>query len=506
MTDLIISPTWNAPGETLRHTWEGVLNVDQFRWLVRKDCQDHLRMAHAEIGGRIVRAVGMLCDEMRVVGRNPNLARQEGQEGTRTNFQIIDYVIDELLALGIRPMITTCFIPAVLSGGSATVFDTKSITSMPKDFAAWGRLIGELVQHLVDRYGRAEVRNWYFEVWNEPNLKGSFWDRDTDNEFDGLYGTLWTTTWRAIKKVDEGFRVGGPSAARGEWLQGLLEFSRREKCEPDYIISHVYNNDSDPKNSKHSPFIGSQADRAPDSPNYTRGVVRGARKILDDWGFKGEVHWNEWGTSWFPSQPLREMPQEAAWLCRTMGEVGQLGTYFGYWALSDIYNQVGYGRETFHHNYGMLNLQGLRKPAWFAHMLLSKLGDKRLPATVANGSEDLGTIVSSSPSGRQALVFASQYNDASTRTNHRVRIKLPSRPAKGLRLWRLNEDENNILALWRGMGSPAYLNADERGYLQSQNKLTACYPKEVVVEEDAAGCWASFDLPAPGVALLEIPE
>lgn len=504
MTDLTISPTWTAPGEAFRHSWEGVLNIDQFRWMVRKDTLGHLKLAHDELGGRIVRAVGILDDEMRVLGCDPLNARKPGSSAVRSNFQVVDYVIDELLDLGIRPMITTAFVPSALSAGKATVFDTKSITTMPKEFAAWGALIEEMVRHFVGRYGKAEVRNWYFEVWNEPNLKGSFWDKETDNTYDGLYGKLWTTTWRSIKAVDHGLRVGGPSAARGEWIQSLLEFSRRERCEPDYIISHVYNNDS--AHGQHSPFLGPDADRANDSPNFTRGVVRGARKILDDWGFRGEVHWNEWGTSWFPSEPMREMPQEAAWVCRTMGEVSQLATYYAYWALSDIYNQVGYGRETFHNHYGMMNLQGLRKPAWFAHMLLAKLGDRRLPAQIAGGDEDLNAIVTSGPGGRAALVYASQYNAPQQFRRHEVRVKLPGAPAKGVRLWRINEDENNILALWRAMGSPAYLNAAERAYLREQNHLQVCYPREVQVEQAADGHYARFALPAPGVALLELPD
>ena len=35
----------------------------------------------------------------------------------------------------------------------------------PKDYDAWGRLIGALVQHWVDRYGLDTVKTWYFECW-----------------------------------------------------------------------------------------------------------------------------------------------------------------------------------------------------------------------------------------------------------------------------------------------------------------------------------------------------
>ena len=41
----------------------------------------------------------------------------------------------------------------------------------PKDFKKWGDFIRAFVTHLRERYGDAEVRTWYFEVWNEPNAQ-----------------------------------------------------------------------------------------------------------------------------------------------------------------------------------------------------------------------------------------------------------------------------------------------------------------------------------------------
>jgi xylan 1,4-beta-xylosidase len=180
----------------------------------------------------------------------------------------------------------------------------------------------------------------------------------------------------AIKEVDASLRVGGPSAARGDWVLDLIEFGRKNDCEPDYIITHVYNND--PEWAALSPFDGPQEDKASKSPHFAAAVMRGVRRELDTHGFKGEVHWNEWGRSWLPHDPVRETANEAAFVVKTMAEVSQLADYYAYWCLSDIYDQVGYGREPFHGNYGLLNLQGLRKPAYHAFQLLSLLGDERV--------------------------------------------------------------------------------------------------------------------------------
>jgi|GEM_PF-5245991 len=58
-TAMILTPAWNNPGQPFRHSWEGLGNIDQFRWFVRADCQEHLAFAHEELGLRHVRAVGM---------------------------------------------------------------------------------------------------------------------------------------------------------------------------------------------------------------------------------------------------------------------------------------------------------------------------------------------------------------------------------------------------------------------------------------------------------------
>ena len=54
----------------------------------------------------------------------------------------------------------------------------------PRDYKKWAELVYQWVRHAVDRYGRAEVETWYWEVWNEPNI---FYWRGTPEEYHRLY-------------------------------------------------------------------------------------------------------------------------------------------------------------------------------------------------------------------------------------------------------------------------------------------------------------------------------
>jgi xylan 1,4-beta-xylosidase len=478
---------WAAPTEPFRHSWEGLLNVDQFRWLVRRDMQEQLQMARDELRGRHVRAVGIFDEELRVFGPDPKEYDAGPNRRVRLNWQVVDYVVDSLLDIGINPMITTTFTPPHMASTEMVTFSTRARTGPPRDLAAWEELIAAATRHFVNRYGRATVRDWYFESWNEPNLR-NFWD-GTQEQFHAL----WQATWRGVKGVDAGIRLGGPSTARAEWIREFIVFGRQHDCAADFVIGHVYNNDSEL--GALSPFAGPQEDKRSRSPHFASGVMRGARALLDELGYTGELHFNEWGRSWLPFDPVRETAAEAAFVCRTMAEASQSADVYAYWCMSDIYDQVGYGAEAFHGNYGLLNLQGLRKPVWHAFQLLSRLGRRRLPAQLTDGPALAGAIATRDDNVARLLVFAEA---AETATAEPVTITCPVPTGQPrVRLHRISSSENNILHHWQQLGAPPNLTREQTRALAKTNGLAESAPP--VVRDRTA----QFTMESPGVALLE---
>ena len=494
---LRLRPRWTDPGEAFRHTWEGVLNIDQFRWLVRADVQEQLALAHQELGGRHVRAVGMYDDEMRVFCPSPGAFMGYEPPEPRTNWQMVDSVMDALLDRGLNPMFTTTFVPSALASGPLTVFSTKAHTSPPKDLHAWARLVQESVTHAVDRYALAVVRQWYFEVWNEPNLQGWFWGGDRDQFFQ-----LWRATYDAIKAVDADFRVGGPSCARAEWIDELLEFGQRHGCSPDYVIGHIYNNDSS-GDAALAPFAGAQLAENNTSPDAAINAIRSVRERLNRHGYRGEIHWNEWGRSFHGVDRRRETPAEAAFIVRLLAETSQQADAFAYWCLSDIYDQVGYGREAFHGGYGLLNLQGLRKPAYHAFTMLSRLGTRRI-FVEGDGVDSFCHAIATAPQQGKAhlLIYGYEHEDSATTCSVDVEVDLPPQ-TRGVQLYRIDSGENNVVADWRALGSPAYLSRAQTAELAARNTLQASSARPRLLGHDGA-VHAKFVMERPGLALLEI--
>lgn len=495
----VIQPEWHRSGTPLKHSWAGLGNIDQMQWVLRRDVQEHLAMAKSDLGLRHVRAVGMFDQPFWVYDRNPaNFGNADRQDERRTNWRVVDYAFDSLQSIGLNPVLTLCFTPIGLASGTQTVFDTRSNITPPKDWKEWERLVGDCVRHCLERFGPTVVRNWYVEVWNEPNLSG-FWTGGQQG-----YWELYKRVYSTVKSIEPTLKIGGPSSARGEWVREMLEFGSQNNCLPDYVISHCYNNDNIGTGAPLSPFEGPKQDRETKSPSFTVGVVKGIRKIIRDFGYKGEFHMNEWGLSWHPFNPVRETANEAAFIVKTMNEVSQVADYFAYWCLSDVYNQMGYGREAFHGNYGMISLDGLKKPAYFTHELLNRLGDQQVSVQGKGLNESVNAFASRSKQGIQVFAyrFDIEYEVGMMVRKYRTEIELPPEiDPSTLKLFKIDSQNNNLINQWHAIGSPTYLSKNEKESLLAGNFLTNSQEFKL---EKLANCYRlSMDMEGPSVAFVE---
>jgi xylan 1,4-beta-xylosidase len=148
------------------------------------------------------------------------------------DFTIVDHIIDTYLARGIHPYLEIGFMPQEMTAASAGVpyrrpwkpgVDYKGITAgwsyPPRDYDKWAELVYQWTRHNVERYGRAEVQRWYFEVWNEPNL--DFYWLGTPEDFYRLHDYAIDAVRRALPSA----RVGGPDVAGsgGAFMDGFLK-------------------------------------------------------------------------------------------------------------------------------------------------------------------------------------------------------------------------------------------------------------------------------------------
>ena len=128
---------------------------------LRADWQRQLTYAHRQCGFQYIRMHGLFDDDMGVY--------REERASREYNWQYIDELYDFLHSIGMKPFVELGFMPDALASGSKTIFWYRGNVTPPRDMNKWADFIRAFVVHEQERYGDAEVRTWYFEVWNEPN-------------------------------------------------------------------------------------------------------------------------------------------------------------------------------------------------------------------------------------------------------------------------------------------------------------------------------------------------
>jgi xylan 1,4-beta-xylosidase len=420
---------------------------------LRASAQQHIRTAAAEIGFKYLRFHGILSDDMRLVGRDKN-------GSLRYNWQMLDELFDFMLAAKVRPFVELSFMPKALASGEQTVFSWKCNVTMPRSLDEWSQCVRTVLGHWVERYGIGEVRQWYFEVWNEPNLRDFFAGTQED------YFKLYQASASAVKQVDGAFRVGGPSSARGSWVEEFLAFCAATRTPVDFVSTHIYADDDaffTTQPGFQSKYLG---------PDYIANVVKHVHEMVRGSAFPHiQIFWTEWNSSWHPDSPWRETANHGAFILRTIRKVTPYVDGFSYWVLTDVYEEGFYPNKAFTNMYGLVNLNGLRKPSYFAYHCLAILGNSAKPLDCAGLDDNLNGWRAVHRKGCDILLY--YYQDWS------VTLAPPSRTVtlsltkmKRAAISRIDAANNNIIAAWNAMGAPDNPTPKQIDKLRSKNEFS----------------------------------
>jgi xylan 1,4-beta-xylosidase len=432
-----------------------------------------LRLAHRELGVEAVRAHAILHDELGVY-------REEDGRPIH-DFTQIDAVYDELLEIGLRPIVELGFMPHDLAREpQATVFDYRAIVSPPRDWERWSDLIRDLVAHLVARYGADEVRGWAFEVWNEANLS-VFWSGS-----QAEYLRLYEVTARAVKAVDPRLRVGGPASAAAGWIDELLAHCAATGAPLDFLSTHTYGN-----------------------------VPLDLRPALERRGFAPDlpIWWTEWGVNAAHFNPLHDSAYAAAFLVAGVaGVMGRLDA-LSYWVVSDHFEELGRPPRLLHGGFGLLSVGNLRKPRWWALRMLESLGDERLAIEIdGDGARALvDAIATRHADGRVSiLVWNATIDHAKAggdpQLDRGVDLVVSGLPPGEWRLEhrRVDATHSNIGAVWAELANGRDW-PDEATWaeLRRRNVLDELEPPRTISVDDG-DLRLDLTLPMPSVSLLEL--
>lgn len=366
--------TASASGQTIRvdlkaktskrsNMWNFSVGSDRAMIFLRDEHQRDLRALQDAAGFRYLRCHGIFNEEMKIVERSSD-------GSLHYNWTNVDKFIDQLAGAKLRPFVECGFIPEALASGKQTIFWWKGNVTPPKSQEDWAAFIAAFAQHEVSRRGLAEVRKWYFEVWNEPNLSG-FWTGGQAGYFQ-----LYSTTAKALKGVDSKLRVGGPATAGMGWIPEFLRYCRDQKTPIDFISSHSYAAtqgflDANGKGG------GTMLVTTPETlvAEFTR-----ARNDIQKSAFpKLPLFITEWGPSYSPRDPIHDSYVCSPFILEKLRQCEGVVDGMSYWAFTDQFEEPGPPNEPFHGGFGLMNVDGLRKPAFFAYHFLNELFADEVP-------------------------------------------------------------------------------------------------------------------------------
>jgi xylan 1,4-beta-xylosidase len=456
-------------------------------------------------------------------------AYSEDAEGKPVyNWTILDRIFDTYLERGVRPYAQIGFMPKDLSikpdpyqhhWTPRARYDEiyTGWAYPPKDYAKWAELVFQWTRHCVEKYGRAEVESWYWEVWNEPNI--GYW-RGTPAEFRKLHDYAIDAVRRALPTA----RVGGADTAGsgGQFTRDFLEHCLRGT---NYATGRI---------GTPIDFVSFHAKGAPVTTNgHVRMGIANQLRTIDD-GFRIIASYAE-----LKGKPIviGESDPEGCAACQGPSLAYRNGTmYSSYTAASfarkhDLAAKHGVNLEgaltwafefedqPYFAGFRSLASNGIDKPVLNVFRLFAKMSGQRLTVesdaaisldeiirTGVRGKPDVSALASLNQNKLDVLVWH-YHDDDLPGPEAEIELTLNGLPrANGeakLRHFRIDEDHSNAFAAWKRIGSPQEPTPEQYAQLENVGRLAALNTAETVQVQNG---WAAlkFKLPRQAVSLLEL--
>jgi xylan 1,4-beta-xylosidase len=447
------------------------------------------------------------------------------------NWTIVDRILQTYLDAGATPFVEIGFMPKALSTHPDPYQHTFPMGSVftgwsypPKDYAKWGELVYQWVKHSVEKYGKAQVESWDWEVWNEPNI--GYW-HGTPDEYNKLYDYAADAVKRALPTA----RIGGPgttgpgNAKAAAFLKQFLEhcatgknyatgktgapldfISYHAKGRPEVVEQHVRMGIS-----KHMEDVSEGFKIVRSFPKF-----RGLPIVLSESDPEGCAACS---ARTFPPNAYRNGTLYPAYLAAAMNTILDL-------ARRDQANLEGiltwafeFEDQPYFDGFRTLATNGVDKPVLNVFRMAGLMQGDRVAAAsdgavdtdsiVANGvrqKADVGALAAASDHRLSVLVWNYQDDDVAGRSAD-IHLQAAGIPRDKNRVlvhhYRIDETHSNAYTVWKQMGSPQKPSDEQYKTLEHAGQLQLLSsPHWADAREGAAEL--RFSLPLQGVSLVEL--
>ena len=460
-----------------------------------------------------------------------NMYTEDSSGNPVYDWTIIDKIFDTYIDRKMKPFVEIGFMPEALSihpepyqhhwapGGSGKL--ETGWAYPPKDYKRWAELIYQWVKHNIERYGKAEVESWYWELWNEPDIM-YFMSPDKVTDFCRMYDYASDAVKRALPTA----RIGGPNTTGGgAWF--LRSFLRH--CLSD-------TNSATEKIGVPLDFV---AFHAKGSPEFIDGVVRMGMKsqlnnVKDNFsvitsfpkikklpviiGESDPEGCAACGVMTNPENAYRNGTLYSSYEAASITRIVDMADYYGVNLIGAVNWSFEFENQPWFSGFRSLATNGVDKPVLNVFRMLGMMSGSRVEVS-GDRRYDFKTICDSSVRGKQTDINAFACTNKNTVTvllwnYHDLDIQSAGSPVvlniKGipaeratLTQYRIDREHSNSYEVWKTMGSPQNPTIDQIAKLEKAGRLeTLSKPSEIKINNTAAAI--IIQLPRQAVSFVQI--
>ncbi len=447
------------------------------------------------------------------------------------DWTITDRIFDTYMERKMKPLVQIGFMPQALSShpepyghhwkpGDNYNDIYTGWAYPPKDYNKWAELVYQWVRHCVQKYGKAEVESWLWEVWNEPNI--GYW-KGTPEEYHKLYDY----SVDAVKRALPSARTGGADST-GPASRNAAEFLRK-------FLDHVVHGKNYVTGNTGSPldFISFHAKG---SPKFVEGnVVMGIENQLRDLdkGFEIIASVPELkgrpiiigesdpegcaacSSRVYPQNAYRNGVMYSSYTGAVMPRHLDLAAKHGVNLLGAVTWAFEFEDQPYFDGFRDLATNGIDKPVLSVFRMLGMMTGNRVAAEssaaatldsmLAGGVKDRPDIhAMASVDGGTVTVLVSHYHDSGEAGPAAAIDLTVSGLAAGrylLQHYRVDDEFSNSYEHWKKMGSPQTPTTGQYAELERAGQLQLLESPRWIASEGGR-IHMEFSLPRHGVSLL----
>jgi len=245
-------------------------------------------------------------------------------------------------------------------------------------------------------------------------------------------------------------------------------------------------------------------------------VIQSRKEIANSSKPNLELHYTEWSASYTPSDPIHDSYHEASYILQKLKQVGTAAQSMSYWVFTDIFEESAPRFEPFHGGFGLLNIQGINKPAFYAYQFLNRLGNIELTNTDtaswvckdANGNiQVLAWDFTNTHPGDSVNNQVYYIRDLPSKSKGKLKISISKVPAGiySLEVYKVGYRCNDAYTSYYDLGRPKKLTRLQVEQIKKQNDGSPV-EKEIVKVKEAISFVKELDIRENDVYLLKLTK